>query len=183
MNGVLVLGAALLCALMVFGCASGSRAEREVGMTTVILVRHAEKEAGPDPALSPAGRARAQALVGAVRDALPAGERLHAVLATNTKRAAETARLAAEAHGIGVTIVPLAGGVDGYYDDVVRRIREEHVGQNVLVVGHSNTTPELVERLAGVSGLSMSEAEYERLFIVKLYADGWRVCEERKYGK
>ncbi len=152
-------------------------------MTTVILVRHAEKGPGPDPALTRAGRARAEALVTAVRAALPEGARLHAALATNTLRAEETARPAADAYGIGVTIVPLAGGIDAYFDEVVRRIREEHAGQNVLVVGHSNTTPELAERLGGVNGLSMSEAEYERLFIVKLHADGWRICEERRYGK
>lgn len=183
MNGVLALIAALLLALMVCGCAAGGGAGgSEAAVTTVILVRHAEKESGPDPALTAAGRVRAEALVGEVRATLPAGAGLDAALATNTRRAQETAAPAAGAFGIEVTTTPLSGGADGYFADVVRRIRGELAGKRVLVVGHSNTTPQMVELLTGASGLMMSEAEYDRLFVVRLFADGRSEWEERRYG-
>lgn len=151
-------------------------------VTTVILVRHAEKASGADPALTEAGEARAEALVAALRGALPAGGRLDVALATDTKRAQATAAPAARAYGIEITTTPIAGGMDAYFEDVVRRVEGMARGGGVLVVGHSNTTPELVQLLTGATGLWMSEAEYGRLFVVRLFADGRREWEERAYG-
>jgi len=37
-----------------------------------------------------------------------------------------------------------------------------------LVLGHSNTTPQLVEALGGEPGAPIEEMEYDRLYIVTL---------------
>ncbi len=184
MNAMLLAVLLVGVALGVTGCAATSHGggEAEESITTVVLVRHAEKDAGADPGLAAAGRARAEALVSAVRSALPKGARLDAALATNTRRAKETAAPVARAYGIDVTTTPLGAGLDEYLEDVARMVEGAYAGRNVLVVGHSNTTPELVERLTGAKGLSMTEAEYGRLFIVRIWPDRRCTWEERAYG-
>ena len=41
-----------------------------------------------------------------------------------------------------------------------------------LVIGHSNTTPQLAEALGGDPGSPIEEMEYDRLYIVTLTVDG-----------
>ena len=50
-------------------------------------------------------------------------------------------------------------------------ILKESPGRH-LVLGHSNTTPQLVEALGGDPGSPIEEMEYDRLYIVTLHAGG-----------
>jgi broad specificity phosphatase PhoE len=59
-----------------------------------------------------------------------------------------------------------------YATDLVAHIRKDHAGQNLLIVGHSNTVPEMVEALTGVAPAPMGEDEYDRIYVVTLPADG-----------
>lgn len=121
----------------------------------ILLVRHAETAVpGPDPELSPAGHRRAAGIAD-----LLAGEGIDRVLATDTRRARSTALPIAERLGLEVEI----------YDP--RRLAELAAalragGGTVLVVGHSNTTPELVRLLGGDPGAPIGEAEHDRLYRV-----------------
>src|SRR5438034_11317250 len=72
-------------------------------VTTVILVRHAEKNiepSNPDPDLSPAGRARAQELVHVLGE-----EGVNAIYATQYRRTQDTVRPLAAKHGLSVNLV------------------------------------------------------------------------------
>ena len=56
-------------------------------------------------------------------------------------------------------------------------------GRRSLVVGHSDTTPELVGILGGDPGPPMDEqAEYDRLYVVTIAGDGSVSTELRRYG-
>jgi phosphohistidine phosphatase SixA len=46
------------------------------------------------------------------------------------------------------------------------RALSEYRGGRVLIVGHSNTVPELVEELSGRAVPEMSEAEYGVVYVV-----------------
>src|SRR3954465_11684867 len=106
--------------------------------TRVFLIRHAEKvdDGSPDPKLSDAGRARARALVGAIGE-----EKLAAIFVTQFKRTAQTAGPIAQAGNLEPIVVT---GDKGYADVMAKKIRNEYAGKIVLVVGHSNTTTELM---------------------------------------
>lgn len=127
----------------------------ELASGHVLLVRHAEAGAeGADPELTEAGRRRAEALAD-----LLAGEELAAVLVTDTRRARATAAPVAARHGLVVEV----------YDprrlaDLADRLRARE--GNVLVVGHSNTTPELVRLLGGDPGEPIAHDEHDRLYRV-----------------
>ncbi len=145
----------------------------------VVLVRHAEKVADGtrDPALTDRGRQRAAALAERL-----AGRRLVAVYATEFVRTQETARPAAEAAGLDVALEPVGSdGVDAFTARMAARVRS-HVspeGGTVLVVGHSNTVPDLAAALTGLPVDPMPETEYDRVMTVALTADGGRLTTSR----
>lgn len=133
-------------------------------VTTIVIVRHAEKAAEPadDPLLSEAGRARAQALLSALGDA-----RIDAIYSTQYERTRNTARPLAEAAGVDVTIVPAARGEPPYITAVAERARTEHPGGVVVIVGHSNTLGPTIAALGGPDDIGeLADDAYDRFFIV-----------------
>lgn len=131
-------------------------------ITTVILTRHAEKAATPgnDPSLSEAGAARAKELARVL-----AASGVTTIYTTQYARTKETAQPAAAALKLE-PVVLTAGGT--YAADLAQRIRSSHAGATVLVVGHSNTTVEVLRAL-GVTDLpTIPESQFDDLFICTL---------------
>lgn len=131
--------------------------------TVVIVVRHAEKAADDprDPNLSEAGQARAHALAKALADAP-----LAAVYATGYRRTQQTALPSATLHGVAVQT--LAAGKEADGEALREDIRKQHAGRTVLVVGHSNTVPAIVQALSGKAAAAMAEDEFDRLTVIVL---------------
>jgi len=139
--------------------ATGLSAEES---STIFLVRHAEKtEASEDPALSEAGELRSHELAGVLRDA-----GIQQIYSTDYTRSRDTAAPLAALLKLELEL----------YDprelaDFAARLRSR--GSRQLVVGHSNTTPELVALLGGDPGEEIDEyIEYDRLYIVTINAIG-----------
>lgn len=129
--------------------------------TTVIVLRHAEKTLAPaeDPSLTPAGEARAQRL-----RALFGSNAIRAVYASEARRTQDTARPLASALSLPVTVHP-ARDPEGLLDAISAR----HVGNTVVVVGHSNTVPDIVSRLTrGTTRVVLRDDEFDRIFIVSV---------------
>ena len=127
----------------------------------VVLVRHAEKvDDSRDPELSERGKARARALAAMLKDM-----ELDTVYSTDFIRTRETARPLAELLGLEVKIYD-----GGELSAMADRLRASE--GRVLVVGHSNTTPELVRLLGGAPGAPIDDDEYDRLYLVIAGADG-----------
>jgi probable phosphoglycerate mutase len=131
--------------------------------TTVIVVRHAEKELSTisDPPLSQVGEQRAELLARLFGSREGSG-RIAAVFASDTRRAQRTAEPLAARLGLQVKTVP---GAD--VDGLLRQISNDYRGRNVLVVGHSNSVPEIVRRLSRDGRVPpMSENDYGTIYIV-----------------
>jgi len=129
--------------------------------SVVVLVRHGEKvDESSDAQLSDVGRSRARALAALLKDA-----GIEAVYSTDTARTRDTARPTAES---------LKKPVDIYDADRLEAFAKElrAKGGRVLVVGHSNTTPEMVKHLGGDPGTPIADEEYDRVFVLTLSADG-----------
>lgn len=168
----------LLVALALLPAASaahGPASAPAVETTTVILVRHAEKTAPTtDPPLSEAGRARAEALAHALADA-----GVDAIYTTPYRRTQQTAEPLAERLGI----TPRVAGVDpSYGEPLARRLREEHAGETVLAISHSNTVPELIAALGIESPPEIADPQYDHLFIVTLRGDAAPELLHLRYG-
>lgn len=145
--------------------------------TTVIVVRHAEKEAevtpglpacaaGPPPSdqdvsLTPAGAARAQHLLDALE-----GAGVGAVYVTQYRRTCETARRVFENLGIVPTVFPVGEKRERFGADLAAEILGNQRGGFVLVVSHSDTVPMIVEALGAGTVPPIAESDYDNLFIV-----------------
>ena len=144
-------------------------------MTTVILIRHAEKNIepnNPDPDLSPAGQARAQELVRMFGDAGIKG-----LYATQFKRTQETVKPLAEKLGVGVTQVEAKNTAE-----LVKQIRAQHNGDVVFVAGHNNTVPEIIAALGGPQLPIIPETEFDNLYVLTIYRVGKAKLLKMKYG-
>ncbi|MEP6494714.1 MAG: phosphoglycerate mutase family protein [bacterium] len=143
---------------------------------TAIFVRHAEKAATPadDPPLTAAGEMRARELVDVVRDA-----HVTAIITTQFARTRGTAQPSAAALGITPEAMPASS--PAHVQDVAAAIRT-HAGQTVLVVGHSNTVPAIIEALGGTRPLSICDLVYDNLYVVTIPPTGAVGVVHSKYG-
>jgi phosphohistidine phosphatase SixA len=144
-------------------------------VTTVYLVRHAEKAATPpaDPPLIEAGQQRAQALA---RTLAKAG--IKTILTSQYLRTQQTAAPLAQLLGLTANVMPVSMDkqkprelAPQYLADVAARVHAQ-AGENVLIVGHSNTVPALIKALGGDVVPTIEESEYGDLFVVTVLAPG-----------
>jgi broad specificity phosphatase PhoE len=163
---------ALLGAVVVFGYYSTF--SRPV--TTVILVRHAEKKLepnNPDPDLTPEGVERAQEIARVFGNA-----GINAIYATQYKRTQQTVRPLSDLIGVPVTVLE-----SSQKDELIKRIQTSLRGQTIFVAGHNNTVPAIASELSGETFPVIPESEYDNLFIVTVYRFGKAKVVRLKYGK
>jgi broad specificity phosphatase PhoE len=124
--------------------------------TTVLLVRHADR-AGTLDQLNALGTVRAGVLAH-VMDKAP----LDAIIRSDAVRAEQTAAPTAAAEGL-IPIVLTGADVAAFVDE----IRTNHRGQRVLVVGHSNTVPDIIAALGGPA-VTIPDSEFDNLYVLEL---------------
>lgn len=143
-------------------------------VTTVILVRHAEKKIepeNPDPDLTPEGLERAQEI------ARVFGESgINAIYATQYKRTQQTVKPLSDRTGVPVTLLD-----SKQTDELVQRIQTTLGGQTIFVAGHNNSVPAIASALSGENFSTIPETEYDNLFIVTVYRFGKAKVLKLKY--
>jgi len=122
---------------------------------TWYFVRHFEKQLGDNPSLTVTGKARAEALAAFFSD-----KPLNSVYSTDYNRTRETAAPVAALKSVDIQSYDphnLAGFA-------IKLKTQDHV----LVVGHSNTTPELLGLMGGAN-ITIEESEYGLVYIVQTH--------------
>lgn len=173
MKHITSLLTALAAAFALVSCAASPEVARADGdgTHTIYLVRHAEKQAGDDPSLTVAGLERAQMLGVILSD-----EGVGKIWSSDYRRTRETAAPLATRLGLDVEIYDASD-----LASLADRLTAE--GLTALVVGHSNTTPQLAELLGAAPGEPIVESnEYDRLYVIQR-KDGVTVSDEiRRFG-
>ena len=123
--------------------------------TTFYLVRHAEKDltVKKDPLLTEDGEKRANYFATYLKD-------IDAVYSTPYKRTQATAVPTAIANAISI---------QSYTPNKLwnKTLLEKHKGQTVLIVGHSNTIPQIVNKMTGeTSRVDIPDDVYNRIYKV-----------------
>jgi len=145
-------------------------------LTTIFVVRHAEKDTlllGSDPPLSAAGFLRAQELARVLGEA-----GVQAIYVTEFQRNRQTALPLASALGDSLRILR---GRD--FAAQAQMLKERHRGGTVLVIGHSDTVPQLVAALAGVKVRDFRTGEWDPIYVVTLGPGGSAKVFPFKYGR
>ena len=143
------------------GCKKDTKIAVDPVISTFYFIRHAEKDRtdpeNPDPELNQDGLDRAIRWA-EVFDAIP----LDIVYSTNYERTSMTAAPTSVKKDIDIK----------YYDPSsldIEAFKLENEGKNVLVVGHSNTTPMLVNKVIGEEKYDqMDDSDNSSLFIVRI---------------
>ena len=167
--------AASLLTITLIGCSSkpdtvSSTWEHEP--LVVFLTRHGEKaDLSEDPELSAAGRERAMVLARTLRSA-----QIEYIHSSDFIRTRNTAAPTAAEYSLEMEL----------YDhqdlhSLVEKLRR--TGGRHLVVGHSTTTPQMVELLGGEPISAINEGEFDRLYIVTIDRDGSARSVLLRYGK
>jgi broad specificity phosphatase PhoE len=147
------------------------------------IVRHAEKAVVTkdssgftvaNPPLSEPGQVRSFVL----RDELKS-KNIESIFSTNYHRTISTAKPISEERKIQVQLYsPSKDSINAFID----RLKSIRKG-NVLVVGHSNTVDDIVNRLSGENLITgdLSEAIYDNLYILTRKKDQF-ILTTKKYG-
>jgi phosphohistidine phosphatase SixA len=147
---------------------------------TFYIVRHAEKALpdenaammNNDPPLTEPGKERAEALKEILKT-----KKIGYIFSTNTIRTRSTAEPARAYFNLVTETYPSV-------PDSLFITRLNSLKKNTLIVGHSNTVDDIVNKLCGSIKIptDLMEIEYDNLFVVK--KKGRKMSfENRKYGK
>jgi 2,3-bisphosphoglycerate-dependent phosphoglycerate mutase len=153
-----------LSVLIVAIVVTTSAACAQSSLTTFIFVRHAEKviDGSKDPELTAEGKERAIRL-----SSMLANQKVDAVYATNFKRTRLTVEPMATNHQLMVTTY------ESFDEAQLKELAARHKGGTIVICGHSNTTPSMINKLIGRDQLKQWEdPDYGNLVIVTVSASG-----------
>lgn len=152
-----------LLLLVLAYCLSAPVLASDEDVFTLYLVRHAEKQAdgSRDPALTAEGQQRAVFLAAWLKD-----KNIDDIYSSSYRRTIDTAQPLATELGLLLFIYD-----PGNQPLLVERLLAHQ--DNALIVGHSNTIPELARMLCECEVADIDETEYDRLIVITI--DGARV--------
>jgi len=133
------------------------------GQEIVFLARHAERaDASSDSRLSAAGNARARRLAQFLKDA-----GITQIYTSEKRRTIETGAPLANALHLSATELPATDSAA-----LLARIRAAGPHDRLLVVGHSDTVPQMLRGLGVDMPVTIGDMEYDNLFVVIPLANG-----------
>jgi broad specificity phosphatase PhoE len=143
-------------------------------MKSVLLVRHADIDLpanSPDPALNAAGRMRAETLADSVEQAGVTAIFTSALLRTRQTVAPLADRLGILSQEAPESLI------------LAEKIRTGTLGETVLIAGHSNTVPAMIEAFGVVPPIPViTEREFDHLYLVTTAGKTARLLH-LKYGR
>lgn len=143
--------------------------ESKTANTRIYFVRHAEKEndGTADPNLSEMGKASAERL-----SQYLGNKQVVEIYSTPYNRTTQTGEPLAKVLGKEINIY------DPRDPKALQEIVRKNQGKNVLIIGHSNTVPMMINFLGKDKHLEkIPEEEYNRLFIVDLEGEDFSLQE------
>ncbi len=141
----------------------------------IYLVRHAEKQSGNDPLLTPAGNVRAGDLLRALKDKKI--QRIYVTEYRRTQNTGDSLRIQ-----LGIDTVRYLS--DTSCIDLFKQIQaHQDMDKAILIIGHSNTIPLMIRKfgLADYPADYIPDKEFDNLFLVR-FKKGKAILEKAKYG-
>ncbi|MFT5138697.1 MAG: phosphohistidine phosphatase SixA [Rhodothermales bacterium] len=142
--------------IVLFACANQVvEPQTQSDQFQLILIRHAEKATGTDPGLTEMGQQRAEFIARWLGSST-----LDSIWSSDYRRTRDTAAPLAQKLELDIS----------YYDP--RKLQELSQNlilahDNTLVIGHSNTTPQLAAILCECEVDAMDETQYELAYLIR----------------
>ncbi|NNL41322.1 MAG: hypothetical protein HKO79_02425 [Desulfobacterales bacterium] len=164
-----ILGMVILCFFL--SCMSSNMHSKSGTTTTVILIRHADRD--DKGSLTQKGHDRAEALVNTV------GHRgITAIYSPDLERNLDTVKPLAEHLGINITLTPKVSLF--VVSKIVNEILDKHAGAVVLWVGNVSGNLQAIYRKLG--GKGKGPLEYGDLFIMTIPDRGAVKVTKSRFG-
>lgn len=188
LTGLSLLAVSSICLFVSSGVrqsdAGAVPAQDDFKATTVFLVRHAERADAPreDPPLLETGTARAQLLA-----RILGKSGIKGIYTSQYLRTKATGEPLAKQLGIASVVISLkttAANPRQVSAESIQEITEkiyQRAGENALVIGHSNSVPDVIKALGGDVVPTIDEKEFDDLFVVTVYAKGKARVTHLKY--
>ena len=156
----------LLCSFSLLNCQENNAQDKsiETSISTYYFIRHAEKDRSDktnrDPHLTEIGKARASHWSDILKHV-----KFDAIYSTDYHRTRETAHPTAKANNLDIIIYD-ARAING------QKLKTDNKGKTVLIVGHSNTTPDFVNTIIGEKKYAdIDDSNNGNLYIVTITDD------------
>jgi 2,3-bisphosphoglycerate-dependent phosphoglycerate mutase len=148
----------LLALIFLVGFTSMVQSQDAINTTTILIIRHGEKDTGNNPPLSAAGKLRAEKLSTRFKELKP-----DEIFSTGYIRTEQTVMPWAKEAGVEIK----------YYDPKNLPEFAEYLakadGKNIVIVGHSNTNPQLVNLLLNEDRyVNLNDNDYETIYHVTI---------------
>ncbi len=147
--------------------------------TTIVLIRHAEKQLGAidDAPLTPQGELRAARLAQMFGDANTFG-RVQRIYVSDTRRSQQTAAGLAQR----LSLKPVVVDAKSSTNELASRVLRENRGGLAIIVGHSNTVPQLVAALSDANDVpAIEDQEFDTMYVVTVPTIGKASVLRMKY--
>ena len=122
-------------------------------ITTIVLIRHADRD-GENDALTQQGLDRADEFV-------HVAEKLEATTIYHSGANRTELTVTPLATALGITMIEQADSAATIND-----ILNNHRGETVIVAGHSNTVPQMIELAGGPALANIQSTEYDNMFVL-----------------
>ncbi|MFZ1787654.1 MAG: phosphoglycerate mutase family protein [Saprospiraceae bacterium] len=159
----------LLCSASTLSSQEMVNAQTDKNITKIIVLRHAEKadDGTKDPPLTSTGKERASKL-----NQILADFTIDALYATPFKRTQETLAVIAESRKLAVKSYQPNDA------NFAKEVLQENLGKTIVVAGHSNSSPALVNKLIGQEKyMALDESIYTKLWVLT-FVNGVFVSDE-----
>ena len=166
----------LITSILLFNCTATKVNSTDIA-TTVYLIRHAEKasDGTKDPNLTEKGKERAKALAKQLKS-----DNVRAIYSTSYKRTRQTVEPLAKALDLDV-IIYNPNDLEKLKEEILRKYK---YGETVVIVGHSNTTPTLVNLLISKDQFKkIDESDYSNLYKVEIQYNGSKKVSNSKQAE
>lgn len=135
---------------------NGANVSIATAKVEIYLSRHAEKDSGNDPELTPAGKRRATRLAELMKRI-----GITRVYSTDFRRTQQTAKPTALALNLSTILYSDEG-------DLATALRALPAGERVLVIGHSDSVGPIINKLGVNQTITIADNEFDKLFFVGL---------------
>ncbi len=160
----------VLCSLLC-GCTGTQKDSTPQPVTTVILIRHVERD--NFFIVTPAGHQRAKALIAAVTEM-----NITAIYSPDLERNLDTVRPLAKHLNIAITLVPRFN--EKTIDEIVSDIISKHRRETVLIVGNGSGNLRILHQKLG--GKGEGPYQYGEMFLYTIPDQGPIEVKKSRYG-